>query len=156
MGNVEPQNESAVKIEASNLNIKTTKGELYMNLKEKWIKFIDCIDDKEIEKFLWIFGIRKELPYLQYLTLKQFIELFEVELFNELVNVKGVKIEELALNSKTILAYSEYQDNGSLANILGNGYDFEFDSIIELIEFDIDKFISDCLRKVKNNDRYIS
>ena len=156
MGITVPQNESVDLLETLTLNINTDKDELNSVLQKEWIKFINSIDDNHIEKFLETFGIRKKLPYLQFLTLRQFIEDFKFEFFNELSEREGIKIKNLVLYSETILAYCEYQENGSLANILRNGYDSEFDSLIELIEFDVDKFISDYLREGKNNDSNIS
>jgi hypothetical protein len=147
MGNTVPQNEPAVCAETSALNINNEKDKLISDLQEKWIKFIDTIVDDKIENFLWTFGTKKELPYLQFLTLKQFIEYFEIEVSHELSDIEGINIEELSLNSETILDYSEYKENGSLENILSNGYDPEFDSLIEILEFDTVKFISDLQKK---------
>ena len=149
MGNTVPQNESVASVETSTFNNNIGKDKLYSVLQEKWIKFIDSIDDDKIGNFLWEFGERKEIPYLQFLTLKQFIEHFELELIDKLHDVEELKNEELVLDRETILAYSEYKESGNLGDILANDYDPEWDSLIEMIEFDVDKFISD-LQKKKN------
>ena len=144
-----PQNETVELIETSILNIKTEKDEPNLGLQEQWINFIDSIDDDQIERFLWTFGSRKVLPYLQFLTLKTFIEFFKWELIDKLNDVEELKNEELVLDSETILAYSEYNDRQSLSDILANGFDSQYDSLVELLEFDIDRFILD-LQKKKN------
>jgi len=144
-----PQNETVELIETSILNIKTEKDEPNLGLQEQWINFIDSIDDDQIERFLWTFGSRKVLPYLQFLTLKTFIEFFKWELIDKLNDVEELKNEELVIDSETILAYSEYNDRQSLSDILANGFDSQYDSLVELLEFDIDRFILD-LQKKKN------
>jgi hypothetical protein len=147
MGNTAPQNESVICVETSSIYINKEKDKLISGLQEKWIKFIDTIDDDKIGDFLWTFGTRKEVPYLQYLTLKQFIAILECELLDELYNVEELKKEELVLDSETILAYSAFKDNGNLGHILANGYGPEYDSLIEMLEFDTVTFISDLQKK---------
>jgi|LauGreDrversion4_2_1035121.scaffolds.fasta_scaffold387728_1 hypothetical protein len=138
-----PQNETVELIETSIVNIKTENDELKLGLKEEWIHFIDSIDDDQIENFLWTLGSWKVLPYLRFMTFNTFVEFLKWELIHEIEASEESKVEILKLDCKEILDYLEVSDSVDLAGILPNGYDPEFDSLIELTEFDIDRLISD-------------
>ncbi len=138
-----PQNETVELIETSILNIKTEIDEAQLGLNEEWTNFIDSIEDDQIESFLWTLGSWKVLPYLQFITFDTFVEDLKWELIRELEVSEESKVEILKLDCEDILNYLQVSDSVDLTGILPNGYDPEFDSLIELTEFDIDRLISD-------------
>ena len=147
------QNETVEFKETSILNIKTENDELNLGLQEKWINFIDSIDDDQIESFLWTLGTWKVLPYLQFMTFNTFVESLKWELIHELNASEESKVKILKLDCEEFLDYLQVSDSIELTGILANGYDPEFDSLIELTEFDIDRFNSDIQNMNESNIR---
>jgi len=148
-----PQNETVELIETSIPSITTKNDHLKLALQEEWINFIDSIDDDQIESFLWTLGTWKVLPYLQFMTFNTFVDYLKWELIDELNASEESKVKILKLDCEEILDYLQVSDSVDLTGILPNGYDPEFNSLIELTEFDIDRFTSDLQKKSESNIR---
>ena len=144
---VSSENETLELIETSIRGIKSEKDELKLGLEQVWINFIDSIDDGQIENFLWTLSTCKVLPYLEFMTFNRFIEFLKWELIAELKIPEELEFEILKLDCEVILDYLEITDSLDLRGILPNGFDLEFNSLIEITEFDIERFASDFQKK---------